>query len=106
MVIINLNGKWELWGGAVLKNSGVLGRSTIVRGTYNEDNGEIDGELKRNIFEGFWIEDNSSQRCDTPRNGRYFWGRFRFQVKGEKLEGNWGYCNEALTSSSTAQKLL
>lgn len=64
-----------------------------VKGAYPTDNGEIIGTMNGTVLEGYWIEDDASQRCDTPRNGRSFWGPLRFTFAGDTFEGLYGYCN-------------
>jgi len=49
-----------------------------ITGRYTNDNGEIVGVLHNDTLSGYWIEDNSAQRCSTPKNGRYYWGRIEF----------------------------
>ncbi len=84
------------------------GRATIalngkrVHGYYNTDNGELIGEMtypKR--FEGYWIEDNSNEKCSTAKNGRYYWGKviWKFDDKMCSFKGKWSYCNKTLNSS-------
>jgi hypothetical protein len=71
----------------VLRQSG-----TTISGNYPEDRGEIVGTKIENILTGYWIEDASGQRCTTPKNDRYFWGRIRVVFNGNRFSGTWGYC--------------
>ena len=79
------------------------GRATIalngkkVHGYYSNDNGELIGEMtypKR--FEGYWIEDNSNEKCSATKNGRYYWGKvvWKFDDKMCSFKGKWSYCNK------------
>jgi hypothetical protein len=69
-------------------------QGNTVSGSHNKaENGEVAGTLTGNVFDGFWIEDKSDQRCATARNGRYFWGRIRLTFTGDVFEGKWGYCD-------------
>ena len=84
------------------------GRATIalngkrVHGYYNTDNGELIGEMTyHKRFEGYWIEDNSNEKCSTAKNGRYYWGKviWKFDDKMCSFKGKWSYCNKTLNSS-------
>jgi len=69
--------------------------SSQVTGSYSPgDHGELVGQLRGNIVQGYWIEDSSNRRCSVPKNGRYYWGRFYFNFDGDKFTGKWGYCND------------
>ncbi len=83
------------------------GRATIalngkkVHGYYSSDNGELIGEMtypKR--FEGYWIEDNSNEKCSTAKNGRYHWGKivWEFDKNMCSFKGKWSYCNKTPNS--------
>ena len=65
-----------------------------VVGRYATDNGEITGTLTGKTFDGFWIEDGSAVKCNYARNGRFYWGKLRFDVQGNRQTGTWGYCDE------------
>ncbi len=66
-----VEGRWKTtWGDMTLQQQGMR-----IQGNYAEDNGEVYGELSGNVFSGIWIEDSSSKRCSTPRNGRYYWAK-------------------------------
>ncbi len=85
--------KWTTnWGAMELKQSG-----NEVTGRYSEDNGEVFGNLtQKNVLEGYWVEDASSQRCTKPLHGRYYWGRIRmvFGTNFRSFSAVWGYCEE------------
>ena len=74
-------------------------------GTYDLDGGIIIGELKGSVLEGKWSEEGSNTRCETSLNGRYHWGRFRFNFQGDKFTGTWGYCDAEPQSSWTGTKV-
>jgi len=85
-------GSWTTdWGALTLKREGKK-----VTGRYSGDNGEVIGEASGNVFEGYWIEDHSNDCCDTPREGRYYWGKFRMVFNGDTFTAEWGYCEDAL----------
>jgi hypothetical protein len=65
-----------------------------VSATYTQDNGVLEGSISGNVLTGYWIEDGSNRRCNTPRSGRYYWGRIRFVFDGSSFRGLWGYCND------------
>ncbi len=71
-----------------------------VAGRYPNDNGEIVGTLHNDTLSGYWIEDHSAQRCPSPKNGRYFWGRIEFQFSGDRFTGKWGYCDGPVTGGA------
>ena len=52
-------------------------------------------------FEGYWIEDNSNEKCSTAKNGRYYWGKviWKFDDKMCSFKGKWSYCNKTPNSS-------
>lgn len=82
-------GKWKTTEGELtLNQSGVQ-----ITGNYTSDGGEIIGEMRGNVLEGFWIENGSSQRCANPKNGRHHWGRIRWSFEADKFVGAWSYCD-------------
>jgi hypothetical protein len=64
-----------------------------ITGKYTNDGGEIVGEIRGNVLEGFWIENGSSQRCASPKNGRHHWGRIRWSFEADRFAGSWSYCD-------------
>ena len=90
----NVAGKWRSSEGEItLTQSG-----RAVKGGYNNDGGEIVGEMNGNVLEGYWIENSSGERCATAKNGRYHWGRIRWTFDGGKFIGNWSYCDKPVAS--------
>jgi len=85
--------EWETnWGKMHLQKEGEK-----IKGTYSDDNGEVIGKLTdANTMEGYWIEDESDHKCDTPKNGRYYWGRLKmtFSNNMSTFDALWGYCND------------
>ncbi|MDD5287227.1 MAG: hypothetical protein PHD54_15360 [Desulfuromonadaceae bacterium] len=76
-----------------------------VRGNYNpQDNGEITGTIKGSTLSSYWIENHSSQRCSSPKNGRYYWGTLKLTFNGDRFSGQWGYCDEQPSRSWTGQR--
>lgn len=73
-----------------------------VSGAYSSDGGEIVGEMRGNVLEGFWIENSSNTRCATARNGRYHWGRIRWVFDGNRFAGSWSYCDSPVPKSGNA----
>jgi hypothetical protein len=88
-----VSGKWRSSEGEVtLVQSG-----RAVSGSYTSDGGEIVGEMNGNVLEGYWIENGSSERCATAKNGRHHWGRIRWVFESGKFTGNWSYCDKPVT---------
>ena len=75
-----------------------------VAGRYVMDNGEVTGTFTGKTFDGFWIEDMAGVKCDYPRNGRFYWGKLRFDVQGNRFTGKWGYCDESPSKSWNGTK--
>ena len=66
-------------------------------GSYGWSNGRFFGLYmnKSARFEGRWVQDKSSQRCDDSINGSFFHGKVWFQVSTKNsFKGKWSYCNE------------
>jgi hypothetical protein len=82
-------GKWKSSEGELTLNQS----GNQITGKYTNDGGEIVGEMRGNVLEGFWIENGSSQRCASPKNGRHHWGRIRWSFEADKFAGNWSYCD-------------
>ncbi|MAI58660.1 MAG: hypothetical protein CML56_06730 [Rhodobacteraceae bacterium] len=48
------------------------------------------------VFEGYWVQDESSQQCSYSVDGSQFYGRvFLTSSDGKEFDGLWGYCDEA-----------
>ncbi|MFA5181282.1 MAG: hypothetical protein WC405_08155 [Syntrophales bacterium] len=87
---INIEGLWKTSEGDVR----FWQTGNQVTGSYNpKEHGELTGALSGNIMSGFWIEDVSGQKCSYPKNGRYYWGKFRHVFDGNRFSGKWGYCD-------------
>lgn len=72
-----------------------------VKGKYTTDNGEVAGTLKGTELEGYWTQDAGDERCQTARQGKYFWGRFKYTFTAKTFTGNWGYCEGSLDNEWT-----
>jgi hypothetical protein len=89
-------GIWESTEGTItFEQSG-----SNISATYTQDNGVIEGTIFNDVLTGYWIEDYSLVRCNTSRNGRYYWGRIRFEFTSspsrgtlDYFRGAWDYCN-------------
>lgn len=88
---------WNLDGTRLTTN--IVG--STMSGNYVEDNGRISGTLNGNIFEGFWAEDSSGQRCTSQRLGTFYWGRTRWEFHANGFNGLWSYCDAVPSSSWT-----
>jgi hypothetical protein len=82
-------GKWKTTEGELTLNQS----GNQITGKYTNDGGEIVGEIRGNVLEGFWIENGSSQRCASPKNGRHHWGRIRWSFEADRFAGSWSYCD-------------
>lgn len=96
----NIEGLWSSSEGEIkLRQQG-----NRVAGRYPNDNGEIVGTLNNGTLSGFWIEDNSAQRCTTSKNGRYNWGRVELSFSGNRFTGRYGHCEGPLTSNWSGER--
>jgi hypothetical protein len=87
-------GNWDTTEGAMrLTQVG----PAIVRGTYTQDNGRIDGTMQGGILTGFWAEDGSDRQCATTRLNSRYWGRVRWTFARDRFTGTWGYCDDPPT---------
>lgn len=77
-----------------------------VSATYTQDSGVLEGKMSNNVLTGYWIEETSNRRCDTPRNGSYYWGRIVFVFEGSSFTGLWGYCEDQPKDSWTGNRKL
>ena len=91
--------EWETnWGKMHLKKT-----DEILEGTYSEDNGEITATFTdKDTAEGYWIEDHSDFKCDTPKKGRYYWGRLQMHFSNNRtlFDAKWGYCEDTPSKSN------
>lgn len=97
---LNIEGVWRSSEGDIRFRQ----QNNRVSGRYATDNGEITGSLDNATLRGYWIEDHSSHRCNTSKNGRYHWGSIELKFDGNRFTGRWGYCNEAPTQTWSGQR--
>ena len=59
----------------------------IVKFYSADDNGKWDG---------YWVEESGSQRCDTKEDGSHYWGvvEFQFNEAYNAFEGTWDFCGD------------
>lgn len=64
------------------------------QGSYEADNGTFWLEFTGHVFEGYWAEGHSDQRCDVEYMGSYYWGRLQLanSARYPGVEMTWGYC--------------
>ena len=110
VVKININGRWKSSEGTItFSESDDPTQAGKISGTYTQDNGVIMGWIDdKYTLNGYWIEDKANQRCSTPLNGRYYWGRVRLNFYNylyPAFDGLWGYCNSSPTNRWTGSKL-
>ena len=75
------------------------GRTSGVLATYTTDNGRVVGTRRGGVFRAYWVEKHSARRCKTLKDGSYYWGRADFEIRGDRITGKWGYCNNTPTRS-------
>ncbi|HNQ03039.1 MAG TPA: hypothetical protein PKH69_00355 [Thiobacillaceae bacterium] len=88
--VISVAGRWRTSEGELT----LIQHGRGVQGRYTSDGGEIVGEMNGNVLEGYWIENGSSERCATAKNGRHHWGRIRWTFEGNRFTGSWSYCEK------------
>lgn len=86
------SGKWKSDNGDINFIEHSDGR---VLGTYSIDNGRIQSKSTGRELTGYWIEDKSSRKCATTKDGRFYWGRFKAQFDEDfvRFKGKWAYCD-------------
>ncbi|RMG21756.1 MAG: hypothetical protein D6729_00040 [Deltaproteobacteria bacterium] len=69
-------------------------RNGKITGPYSQDGGRVFLDVDGHVARGIWVENDSNQRCDRPRDGSYHWGRveLRFGPDFQSFEGWWSYC--------------
>jgi hypothetical protein len=99
---ISIAGEWNSSEGRI----GFVQSGANVSGAYEMLEGLIDGKMSGNVLTGYWSQERSLilARCETPRRGRYVWGRIKFvfsndRINGAVFRGYWGYCNKEPTFS-------
>lgn len=97
----NVAGRWRTSEGEMTLTQ----QGGSVRGNYTNDGGEVVGQMSGNVLEGFWIENGSSERCATAKNGRFHWGRIRYVFEGGKFTGQWSYCDKPLSGAWTGERI-
>lgn len=81
---------------------------TQVSGTYATDNGKIEAVIYDTGLTGYWIEDKAARKCDTQKQGSYYWGRIEFNKAipdADKFVGQWSYCDEPLERQWSGERL-
>ncbi|MGD1103337.1 MAG: SprB repeat-containing protein [Terriglobia bacterium] len=91
---INIAGTWtssdDSFGSLAVSQSG-----SNVNMQYPKRKGRVIGQLRGNVFDGYWIQDFSGRHCSHPQYNSSFWGRMILTFNGDSYTGNWGYCDEA-----------
>lgn len=92
---IEILGLWEFGRYGILEMRRENGK---VLGGYDLDNGRMRGEFVSDVvYEGYWIEDTSRNRCDEEKDGSHHWGRLRMEFyspERDEFDAKWGYCDE------------
>ncbi len=71
-------------------------------GRYTTDNGRVFFTQNGREVTGYWVENDSSRRCEEPRDGSHHWGKVKLRLSagGETMEGEWTYCASDEASGS------
>ena len=98
------------FGGNWTSNQGdmALGQDgSQVAGTYNSDNGQIQGTVSGDRLTGYWAEASSMMKCDVERLGSMYWGRIDWVMSadGTHFDGHWSYCDEEPTHPWTGDRV-
>lgn len=72
------------------------GQRTFAARYTHEDGGVITASRADKQIDGYWTQSTSAQRCDSQKDGSYYYGRmtFSFDPSMESFAGQWGYCGE------------
>ncbi|MFC1679435.1 DUF1566 domain-containing protein [Elusimicrobiota bacterium] len=93
--VLRVEGTWDTnWQELVLEQDG-----RRVHGNYGEDNGEVFGEMSGKVLTGYWVEDDSGERCDDSKRGRHYWGKVKMKFDRGRFIAEWGYCDGELDRS-------
>lgn len=85
---LDVSGNWSTnWGALKLFQEG-----NVVTGSYEWDNGKIEGKIDGYNFKGFWSEPPTYECPDLKGELN-----FEFSITGKSFQGTWSYCD--LTSS-------
>jgi hypothetical protein len=98
---LNIAGRWDegsAWGSIFFHQSG-----THIRAHYTTHEGTITGRLRGNVLEGYWVQPTSDQRCSTPHDNSFYWGKLIWTFTANNFTGTWGYC-EAEPQNATQGK--
>jgi len=73
---------------------------------YGNDQGRVLGQYRGGVLDGYWVEEKSRQRCDTEKDGSFYWGKvlFSFDESRTRFDGYWGYCNKRPSSKWRGSK--
>ena len=92
-----INGVWKSTEGTITFTQ----NGDQVKGTYPVDGGTLIGTIKSGVLDGYWIENNSSHKCKTKKDGRYYWGRIHWTFSGNSFKGQWSYCDAPVNKSAS-----
>lgn len=65
-----------------------------LAGVYDHRGGRFVGQYTGGGagFDGYWVQNTGSTRCNSAVDGSYYWGRARFQASGDTFSGSYDYC--------------
>ena len=92
---VEILGVWDASDHGILEFRRVDGQ---VEGSYTSDGGRLVGEFTSDtLFEGYWVENNSRQSCDSEKAGSDHWGPLKIEFESPKRDAfvaRWRYCGE------------
>ena len=94
MATTNVAGNWTVNDDS-FGSFAVTQSDSNVNMQYPKRSGRVIGQLRGNVFDGYWIQDFSGRHCSNSRDNSSFWGRIILTFNGDSYTGSWGYCDEA-----------
>lgn len=90
----DITGRWADSEGPIT----ITRRGAEVTGSYTFRDGRLTGAWHAPTATGYWLQNSSTRRCDVERLGTFYWGRYVLTLKGDRLEGHFGYCADTPNS--------
>jgi outer membrane protein OmpA-like peptidoglycan-associated protein len=87
------DGMWNTDEGLMVLAAYSAGRKVV--GRYATDNGRVFLSVSQKHLSGYWVEDKSSQKCDSKRHQSAYWGRLEIDLdeSNNSFSGWWNYCD-------------
>ncbi len=79
---------------------------TVIGTRKTHDNWRYFGKVAGRRMTGIWVEDDSNERCQTPVDGSYHWGRdiVAFDETLTRGDFKWGYCDDEPSHAGVTQR--